>query len=145
VSDFQSRIAWNLLASDDEWTAPIMAEVGRRTGTFGSSNWYNYIGAAQPNARRLQTGKGSATSRTARQEARAAFAACLLGAKWTAPSRSRALPRKGSWRRSGPTTSSGGTHAQRLLVAAGQNDVLPALLELLKDRSVDEIGLNTAA
>src|SRR5205807_9843318 len=35
--------------------------------------------------------------------------------------------------------------AQRLLVLRGQKDVVPALLELVKDTSVDEIGLNAGA
>src|SRR5207249_9243 len=33
-------------------------------------------------------------------------------------------------------------HAQRLLVERGQQDVLPALISLARDQSVDEIGLN---
>src|SRR5207249_9296133 len=33
-------------------------------------------------------------------------------------------------------------HAQRLLVERGKQDVVPALIELVKDRSVDKIGLN---
>src|SRR5690606_10773454 len=36
-------------------------------------------------------------------------------------------------------------HAQRLLVERGQTDVVPALLKLVADQSVDSIGLNTAA
>jgi putative membrane-bound dehydrogenase-like protein len=36
-------------------------------------------------------------------------------------------------------------HAQRLLVERGQQDVVPALCELVRDTNVDEIGLNTAA
>jgi len=36
-------------------------------------------------------------------------------------------------------------HAQRLLVERGKTDVLPALIQLVKDPSVDEIGLNVAA
>src|SRR5207253_2162075 len=33
-------------------------------------------------------------------------------------------------------------HAQRLLVERGKQDILPALFELARDASVDEIGLN---
>jgi hypothetical protein len=36
-------------------------------------------------------------------------------------------------------------HAQRLLVERGNKDVVAKLVELVKDKSVDEIGLNTAA
>ena len=36
-------------------------------------------------------------------------------------------------------------HAQRLLVERGQNDVVPQLIELVRDGSVDAIGLNVGA
>ncbi len=36
-------------------------------------------------------------------------------------------------------------HAQRLLVERGKTDVVPALIERLRDRSVDAIGLNVGA
>ncbi len=36
-------------------------------------------------------------------------------------------------------------HAQRLLVERGNKDVVPQLIALVKDNSVDEIGLNPAA
>ena len=37
------------------------------------------------------------------------------------------------------------THAQRLLVERGNKDVIPALISLVNDPSVDAIGLNPAA
>jgi HEAT repeat protein len=36
-------------------------------------------------------------------------------------------------------------HAQRLLVERGQNDVVPALVQLIADKQVDEVGLNVGA
>src|SRR5690606_17298962 len=36
-------------------------------------------------------------------------------------------------------------HAQRLLVERGVADVAPALVELVDDRAVDELGLNVGA
>jgi uncharacterized protein len=36
-------------------------------------------------------------------------------------------------------------HAQRLLVERGQRDVVPELIGLVRDRSVDRIGLNVGA
>ncbi|MEM7231364.1 MAG: PVC-type heme-binding CxxCH protein, partial [Planctomycetota bacterium] len=41
-SDFKSSNTFNLMASDDEWTAPIIAEVGP-DGCVWISDWYNYI------------------------------------------------------------------------------------------------------
>ncbi len=39
---FQSKNSWNLVASDDEWTAPIQAEVGP-DGNVWFIDWYNFI------------------------------------------------------------------------------------------------------
>jgi putative membrane-bound dehydrogenase-like protein len=57
-SDFVTRNVGSFLASDDEWTAPIMAEVGP-DGALWVIDWYNYIvlqlhRPAQPDAGRLQ-------------------------------------------------------------------------------------------
>ena len=52
-------IRWNLLASDDEWTAPIMAEVGP-DGNVWVIDWYNYIVQHNPTPPGFKTGKGSA-------------------------------------------------------------------------------------
>ena len=59
-SDFHStNYACNLLASDDEWTAPIMAEVGP-DGNVWVIDWYNYIVQHNPTPRGFKTGKGAA-------------------------------------------------------------------------------------
>jgi uncharacterized protein len=49
----------NLMASDDEWTAPIMAEVGP-DGNVWILDWYNYIVQHNPTPAGFQTGKGNA-------------------------------------------------------------------------------------
>src|SRR5262249_36638646 len=56
---FRSRNAWNLLASDDEWCAPIMAEVGP-DGHVSGLDWYNFIVQQNPTPRGFKTGKGAA-------------------------------------------------------------------------------------
>src|SRR5207244_5930373 len=58
-SDFVSRNAWNLLASDDEWTAPTMAEVGP-DGCVWIIDWYNFIVQHNPTPQGFKTGKGNA-------------------------------------------------------------------------------------
>ncbi len=50
---------WNLLASDDEWTAPICAEIGP-DGNVWVIDWYNYIVQHNPTPHGFQTGRGSA-------------------------------------------------------------------------------------
>ncbi len=58
-ADFRSRNAWNLLASDDEWCAPIMAEVGP-DGHMWVIDWYAYIVQHNPTPAGFKTGKGAA-------------------------------------------------------------------------------------
>jgi hypothetical protein len=58
-ADFKSRNAWNLLASDDEWTSPTMAEVGP-DGNVWVIDWYNYIVQHNPTPAGFKTGKGAA-------------------------------------------------------------------------------------
>src|SRR5207237_7213699 len=55
----RSKHACNLLASDDEWTAPTMAEVGP-DGHVWVIDWYNYIVQHNPTPPGFQTGKRNA-------------------------------------------------------------------------------------
>lgn len=58
-ADFSSKNSWNLLASDDEWTAPIMAEVGP-DGHVWVIDWYNYIVQHNPTPAGFKNGRGNA-------------------------------------------------------------------------------------
>ncbi len=58
-SDFHTYNGWNLLASDDEWTAPISAEVGP-DGFVWVIDWYNFIVQHNPTPQGFTTGKGNA-------------------------------------------------------------------------------------
>jgi hypothetical protein len=58
-SGFRSRNSWNLFASDDEWTSPIMAEVGP-DGNIWVIDWYNYIVQHNPTPPGFRTGRGNA-------------------------------------------------------------------------------------
>jgi putative membrane-bound dehydrogenase-like protein len=142
---FRSRNAWNLLASDDEWTAPTMAEVGP-DGNVWVIDWYNYIVQHNPTPPGFKTGKGNAYETPLRdkthgrvyrvvwKEAKAAAPLTLQGA---APEKLVQTLRSDNmlWR----------LHAQRLLVERGQLDVLPALVKLAQDPSMDQVGLNVGA
>src|SRR5262249_13606291 len=137
-----------LLASDDEWTAPIMAEVGP-DGNVWVIDWYSYIVQHNPTPLGFKTGKGAAYETDLRDtehgriyrvvydgngggKARKAFS--LAGA--SPQTLVEALKNDNLfWRR----------HAQRLLVERGKQDVVPGLLELARDPGVDDIGLNVGA
>src|SRR5262249_39299519 len=126
--------------------APIMAEVGP-DGNVWVIDWYNYIVQHNPTPRGFQTGKGAAYETDLRdkkygriyrivydgpgapKEAKERFT--LAGAtreKLVATLRHDNL----FWRR----------HAQRLLVERGKQDVVPPLLAMARDATVDPIGLN---
>ncbi len=144
-SDFTSRNAWNLLASNDEWTAPIMAEVGP-DGCVWIIDWYNYIVQHNPTPQGFETGKGGAYLTNLRDKTHGRIYRLVpKGAKHPAPMTLkdatpdqlvRALKNDNMfWRK----------HAQRLLVERGKLDVVPKLIEMVNDKSVDAVGLNVGA
>ena len=53
------RYGWNLVASDDEWCAPIDAQVGP-DGHMWVIDWYNFIVQHNPTPAGFRTGKGNA-------------------------------------------------------------------------------------
>jgi uncharacterized protein len=144
-SHFRSNYPFNLAASDDEWTAPIMAEVGP-DGNVWVIDWYNFIVQHNPTPQGFRTGRGAAYENDLRDKKHGRIYRIIPEAasvKETGANHSLAdaTPEKLVaalksnnlfWRR----------HAQRLLVERGKLDVLPALLSMTRDTSVDEIGLN---
>jgi uncharacterized protein len=144
-ANFSARYGWNLLASDDEWAAPVMAEVGP-DGNVWVIDWYNFIVQHNPTPAGYRTGKGGAyeTGLRDRKHGRI-YRLVYKKAKPSKPfSLKDATPERlvetlkhenMFWRR----------HAQRLLVERGKRDVVPALLKLVGDPSADEIGLNPGA
>ncbi|MEO6006352.1 MAG: PVC-type heme-binding CxxCH protein [Opitutus sp.] len=147
-ADFRSKSPTNLVYSDDEWFAPIMAEVGP-DGSVWVIDWYNYIVQHNPTPKGFENGKGNAYDNPLRDQRHGRIYRIVWkgdGAK-PAPapmSLANATPQQLVdtlkndnlfWRR----------HAQRLLVERGRKDVVPALIALVRDQSVDEIGLNVSA
>src|SRR3954454_20071107 len=143
-ADFHSTNSFNLFASDDEWTSPVMAEVGP-DGNVWVIDWYSYIVQHNPTPAGFKTGRGAAYQTDLRDKQHGRIYRVVYDRNKTpaqgALSLANATPQQLVetlkndnlfWRR----------HAQRLLVERGQKDVLPALMALARDRSVDEIGLN---
>ena len=144
-SDVASENSWNLVASDDEWTSPILAEVGP-DGNVWVIDWYNYIVQHNPTPQGFQTGKGNAYVTPLRDKSHGRIYKIVSiegkpspsvdldpkdGAKLVAGLKSDNL----FWR----------MHAQRLIVESGQRDVAFELVKLVDDKLVDAIGLNPAA
>ncbi len=144
-SDYRSTSPFNLVASDDEWTAPIMAEVGP-DGQVWVIDWYNYIVQHNPTPRGFRTGRGNAYESELRDKKHGRIYRIvyehappyepinLVEASVETLVATLRHPTM-LWRK----------HAQRLLVERGRLDVVPALLELVQDSSVDAIGLNVGA
>ncbi len=142
---FSSRNAWNLVASDDEWTAPIAAEVGP-DGHVWVIDWYNYIVQHNPTPAGYRTGRGNAYETRLRDKRRGRIwrvvytasqpeAQVSLSANDPAGLVAALRHPNMFWRK----------HAQRLLIERGQRDVVPALIKLANDPATDELGLNPGA
>ncbi len=147
---FRSTNPFNLVSSDDEWSAPTMAEVGP-DGNVWIIDWYNYIVQHNPTPRGFENGKGQAYETDLRDKAhgriyRIVYDGPVGEGKSREPRRSLAGATPDElvqaladdnllWRR----------HAQRLLIERGKLDVLPALVAMVENKSVDAIGLNVGA
>lgn len=144
-ADFSAHNAKNFLASDDEWTSPIAAEVGP-DGALWVIDWYNYIIQHNPTPQGFKNGKGNAYETPLRDQTH--------GRIYRVAAKSRPL--------SQPQTLQGAPaaklvealrsdnmlwrmHAQRLLVEGGHREAIPALCALARSKKLDEIGLNPAA
>ncbi|HVW00354.1 MAG TPA: PVC-type heme-binding CxxCH protein, partial [Planctomycetaceae bacterium] len=142
---FTSKNSWNLAAADDEWAAPIAAEVGP-DGHVWMIDWYNFIVQHNPTPQGFKTGKGNAYESDVRDKRHGrVYRVVYKSGPETKPlSLAGANPEQlvetlkhpnQLWR----------LHAQRLLVERGERDVVPKLLELVKNPEVDAIGLNPGA
>lgn len=142
-SEFRSRNSFNLFASDDEWTAPIMSEIGP-DGNVWVIDWYNYIIQHNPTPQGFKTGKGAAYETELRDRKHGRIYRIVYDkAEPAKPFSLKDADTKTLIRTLGHDTMLWRLHAQRLLVERGKKDVVPALVEMVKDGSVDEIGLNT--
>lgn len=148
---YKSNNAFNAVASIDDWAAPIMSEVGP-DGNVWVLDWYNYIIQHNPTPSGFKTGKGAAYESDLRDKRFARIYRLLYqaseGVSIASRSRdlSRAVPnelvhaltdKNFFWRRV----------AQRLLVERNVSDAatLSALVALVEDQRMDEIGLSTSA
>ncbi|MEZ6063027.1 MAG: ThuA domain-containing protein [Planctomycetaceae bacterium] len=145
---YTSTSPTNLLASDDEWSAPIMAEVGP-DGAVWVIDWYNYIVQHNPTPQGFETGKGNAYESDLRDKKHGRIYRVVPTGDYgdtvhefgdLSKSVNSELVKtlkhpSMQWR----------LQAQRLLVERGAVESVPDLLELLADESVDAVGLNAGA
>ncbi len=148
---YKSANTFNTVASIDDWAAPIMSEVGP-DGNVWVLDWYNYIIQHNPTPNGFKTGKGAAYESDLRDKRFARIYRLLYQSSEAdkVASHSRDLSKASLselvetlkdknffWRRT----------AQRLLVEKSATDAatLAALVALVDNQEMDEIGLTTSA
>jgi uncharacterized protein len=144
-SGFKSTNPFNLFASDDDWSAPIMSEVGP-DGNVWIIDWYNFIVQHNPTPQGFKTGKGAAYETKLRDKKHGRIYRVVYDSAKpvTSPNLAKATPAQlvAALKHSVMLTRK---HAQRLLVERDNADIAPQLIQLVQDNSVDSIGLNTSA
>jgi hypothetical protein len=144
-STFRAINRWNLVASRDAWQAPVQVKVGP-DGAVWVSDFYSLVAQHNPTPEGMELGKGNAYETPNRDKIHGRIYRIVAenapNARTTrldnaTPQQLVAALRDDNlfWRQT----------AQRLLVERGQLDVLPALIEMARDPTVDELGLNPGA
>jgi putative membrane-bound dehydrogenase-like protein len=142
---FVTKDGWNLLSGAEEWIAPVQAQAGP-DGAVWVSDWYNFIAQHNPTPVGYQNGKGNAYDSPLRDHSHGRIYRVVY--KHATPEKKRSLSMSDTaglldalssdnmfWRLT----------AQRLIVERGQKDVVPQLVAMVRNRSVDEIGTNGGA
>ena len=142
---------WNMLASADEWAAPIQAEVGP-DGALWITDWYDFIIQHNPTPSvasagiNSENGKGNAYINPLRDHERGRI--YRLAYKNNDQKNTLQLNKNdaaGLVDALSNTNMFWRTTAQRLLVEKGDKSVLPALYKLVQNEKLDETGINAPA
>jgi putative membrane-bound dehydrogenase-like protein len=144
-SSYSALDGWNLLASEDEWTAPVAAEVGP-DGAVWFLDWYNFIIRHNPTPPGFVTGAGNAYETPMRDKEHGRIYRIVH--EDSRPSKTYDLDNATPDELVGALSSDNlfwRRHAQRLLVEKEDKSVLHRLAMLASDPSLDETGNNPAA
>lgn len=144
-TDFSDKESFNLLAGADEWVSPVFAEVGP-DGAVWVADWYSFIIQHNPTPEGFTNGPGNAYETDLRDYTHGRIyrisykqAPAYKPMELSINDASGLLAALKSdnmlWR----------MHAQRMLVERGKKDIVPQLIAIAGDRSVDEIGINAPA
>ena len=145
-TNYSDTEGFNLMAGADEWFSPVFAEVGP-DGAVWVADWYSFIIQHNPRPESFKMGTGNAYETDLRDYTHGRI--YRMSYKDAPPPYSPSILSKDKpkdliaalkhtnmfWR----------SHAQRLLVERGQKDIVPDLLALIADKSLDEIGINAPA
>ena len=142
---YETRNWFNLLASNDEWTAPIAAVTGP-DGAVWMIDWYAFIVQHNPTPKGLTTGKGGAYETPLRDHRHGRIYRVIYDG--ASPSTAFDLHDARADQLLAALRSDNllwRLHAQRLIVERGDRSIIPELIALATDPSVDAIGLNGPA
>lgn len=142
---FVAHNEWSMVASRDAWSAPVQAKVGP-DGALWVADFYSLVAQHNPTPQGWETGEGGAYETPYRDKEHGriyrvvyenAPAAQPMRLDNATPAQLVAALSNNNlfWRMT----------AQRLLVDRGQLDVVPALIALVDNQQVDELGLNVGA
>lgn len=144
-SGYAALDGYNLLASHDEWTAPVTAEVGP-DGAVWVSDWYNYIFQHNPVPHGFENGKGNAYVTPVRDKKHGRVYRIAYGDKKVEPKRLDKASTDELIAALGDDNLFWRLTAQRLLVERGERDVIPRLVERIHtETKLDAIGNAPAA
>lgn len=144
-SSYKAKNVGNMLVSQDEWFSPIQSRVGP-DGALWVLDWYNIVIQHNPTPEGKETGAGNAYVNDLRDRQHARIYRVVnkkanhtqdVNLKDASPEELvKTLTNDNLfWRLT----------AQRLLVERGETDVIPLLIELIENESMDELGLNPGA
>ncbi|RVU24181.1 dehydrogenase [Sandaracinomonas limnophila] len=144
-SDYMDKEGFNLMAGADEWFSPVFAQVGP-DGAVWVADWYSYIIQHNPVPRGFVNGTGNAYETNLRDYTHGR----IYRVGWNqAPKYSPISLSKDNVKANLAALSNNNLFwrltAQRLLVERGKQDIVPALLNLIQNKSVDGIGINPGA
>ena len=142
---FTIEDGWNIMASADEWSAPVMSEVGP-DGALWVLDWYNLIIQHNPVPEGFEEGEGDAYETPLRDQEHGRIYRIVHKNAMNQPPMTlskddpagliAALSHSNLfWRLT----------AQRLLVERAKPDFAEALIDLIQDPSIDEAGVNGGA
>lgn len=148
-TDYSDReadgVGFNLIAGADEWFAPVFAEVGP-DGAVWIADWYSFIIQHNPTPEGAKNGPGNAYETNLRDfthgriyrigyKGASAYTPMTLSKDRPAELVAALKNDNMFWRMT----------AQRLLIERNNRDVVPQLMELVNDKSLDDIGNNPGA
>ena len=144
-SGFVMEDGWNLMAGADQWTSPVAAEVGP-DGAVWILDWYSPIIQHNPTPEGFEAGAGNAYITPLRDNThgriyRISFPGGRSSDTYRLSTNTdrellEALQHDNLfWRLT----------AQRLLVQRNRRDIVPDMLEIIRDPWMDDIGINGGA